>query len=216
MYTAVNRDWYLLWYDLTRSKGLVCHDRSLHHWLSPPASGLCRFFHPLQRLHPRLAPWNPCPASVGMDGQAAACVPPCFVSTGLCHVSNISLVGTISVKLHGIWDSLTFSRVSSRLAADVISFLRIAGPLHSAVFLIPIPYVIYHLCQSRNNFVFVWRFCFWDCHSPQTLEKLLWLTDKPLIVGLLGRCRYLGLFSWFYMYTYAAKRIRRLKSTRIN
>lgn len=49
-----------------------------------------------------------------------------------------------------------------------------------------------------------------------TLEKRLWLTDKPLIAGLLGRSRYLGLFAWFFMYTYAAKRIRRLKSTRIN
>ena len=92
-------------------------------------------------------------------------MPPCFVSTGLCHVSNIPLVGSISVKLHGKWDNLTFSRGSSRLAADVISFLRIAGLLQSAVFLITIPYVIYHLCQSRNNFVFVWRFCFKDCHS---------------------------------------------------
>ena len=43
-------------------------------------------------------------------------MPPCFVSTGLCHVSNIPLVGSISVKLHGKWDNLTFSRVSSRLA----------------------------------------------------------------------------------------------------
>lgn len=67
---------------------------------------------------------------------------PCFVSTGLCHVSNIPLVGSISVKFHGKWDNLTFSRVSSRLAADVIIFLRIANLLQLAVFLIPIPYVL--------------------------------------------------------------------------
>ena len=49
---------------------------------------------------------------------------PCFVSTGLCHVSNIPLVGSISVKFHGKWDNLTFSRGSSRLAADVIIFCK--------------------------------------------------------------------------------------------
>lgn len=45
-------------------------------------------------------------------------------------------------EVHGKWDNLTFSRVSSRLAADVIIFLRIASLLQPAVFLIPIPYVL--------------------------------------------------------------------------
>lgn len=77
-----------------------------------------------------------------MDGQVAACMPPCFVSTGLCQVSNIKLGGTISAELHGKWNIFKFSFVSSHLAADVISFLRIVGIFQSAVFLIPIPYVL--------------------------------------------------------------------------
>lgn len=42
--------------------------------------------------------------------------------------------GSISAELHGKWNNFKSSFVSLRLAADVISFLRIAGPLHSAVF----------------------------------------------------------------------------------
>lgn len=69
-------------------------------------------------------------------------MPPCFVSTGLCHVSNTKSGGTISAELHGKWNIFKFSFVSSRLAADVIIFLRIASLLQPAVFLIPIPYVL--------------------------------------------------------------------------
>lgn len=118
-------------------------------------------------------------------------MPPCFVSTGLCHVSNIPLVGSISAALQGKWDNLTFSRVSSRLAADVKTFSRIAGLLQSAVFLIPIPYVIYHLCQSRNNFVFVWRFCFKDCHSLHDFG------ETALIDGQTAYCWIAGSLSLF-------------------
>ena len=92
---------------------------------------------------------------------------PCFLSTGLCHVSNIPLVGSLSVKFHGKWDNLTFSRVSSRLAADVIIFLRIAGLLQHAVFLIPIP--TYYLCYS---FLFGGS-AFGIVTRRMTLEKLL-------------------------------------------
>ena len=61
--------------------------------------------------------------------------------------------GSICAELHGKWNNFKSSFVSSRLAADVIKFLENCRPVALSSF--SIPHVIYHLCQSRNNFVFV-------------------------------------------------------------
>ena len=149
---------------------------------------------------------------------------PCFLSTGLCHVSNIPLVGSLSVKFHGKWDNLTFSRVSSRLAADVIIFLRIASLLQHAVFLIPIPtyylcrpvalssfsipHVIYHLRQSRNNFVFVWRFCFWDCHSPHDFGETALIDGQTAYCWIAGSLSLFGIILMI-LYVYVCRKEKR-------
>ncbi|WP_417214530.1 hypothetical protein [Sutterella wadsworthensis] len=140
-----------------------------------------------------------------MDGQAA-CMLPCFLSTGLCHVSNIPLVGSLSVKFHGKWDNLTFSRVSSRLAADVIIFLRIASLLQHAVFLIPIP--TYYLCYSRNNFVFVWRFCFWDCHSPHDFGETALIDGQTAYCWIAGSLSLFGIILMI-LYVYVCRKEKR-------
>ena len=142
----------------------------------------------------------------GRHGWAGGMHAAFFLSTGLCHVSNIPLVGSLSVKFHGKWDNLTFSRVSSRLAADVIIFLRIASLLQHAVFLIPIP--TYYLCYSRNNFVFVWRFCFWDCHSPHDFGETALIDGQTAYCWIAGSLSLFGIILMI-LYVYVCRKEKR-------
>lgn len=97
---------------------------------------------------------------------------PCFVSTGLCHESNIPLVGSISVKLHGKWDNLTFSRVSSRLAADVIFFFENCKPVAACGFSDPDPLRTIFAIPVIISFLFGGS-AFGIGTRRMTLEKLL-------------------------------------------
>ena len=97
---------------------------------------------------------------------------PCFVSTRLCHESNIPLVGSISVMFHGKWDNLTFSRVSSRLAADVITFFENCKPVAACGFSNPDPLRTIFAILVIISFLFGGS-AFRIVTRPMTLEKLL-------------------------------------------